>query len=563
MGKSEKEMYYKDKEFYEVTDHMKRVLTLLLCFAMSLSLFGCGLVGQEPDSPAAEATPQPAAAEVPEAVPEEEEIPVDPRPEVMRVITRSAANLDPAGISGGNKNCLLEIYEPLFELAPDGSVRCILADETRGGKGGYDVEGGAYTVYLREGITDQDGNPLTAADAAFCVKRLAEAEGWDVFTSAEAGENGALTVKFSRALSGSDEWEKYFGHVYLYTEKAYGEHGGFLSESCGTGPYVLAEHNAESMALLPCESYWQGEVAGGRGAAGVQRIEYIFEDDPVAQVIALEVGKADMADCLSYPDTEDFRGEGSYADLFRVESAWDRTNYVLIPNVDYQSIMKEQNLRLGVFYAIDNAALAEFRGAGGARACTALGNPDCAGLPDAGESYESVTPDVNGVRSYLRQASYVNEGFKLLTVEGGVSEELAVNIQTMLRPLSINAIVTKVKPEELETKLQDPKAWDIVLLTVESGSAGELWKKLWTDRVKGSYMTGFLRDANFTKALEPIATEEGRTPESLAAVQQYALEHAYAMMLLQLSRSVVVPHNAESVYMTLDGAVLPGACMYQ
>ena len=546
---------------------MKKTSALLLsALLLSLLFGGCGKRGETPPAPTSPPEAQTLPADQAGGAEEhmEEEPQADPRPAEVRVITRPAEDLDPANIASRGKNCLLEIYEPLFEVRADGSVACVLADGGRGAEGGFEHEKGRYTVYLREGVTDHDGNPLSAADAAFCITRQAGAEGWELFKEATAGEDGSVTVLFSRELSGAGEWERHFASLYLYTEKAYNDHGGLTTEACGTGPYRLESVGEDgSLLLTPFDDYRQGGEREERAAANVQSIRYLFPDSAADRVITLEVGKADMADCLSYADTVDFREGGSYADLFRVEGSWSGVNYLLVPNVQPQGMMNNENLRRGVFYAIDNALLASYAGEGGARACTGLANPDCPDLPGSGESYESVTLPVDEVRSLLRQAQYVNESFVLLTAEGGVEEELAAAIQSMLRPLSINANVVKVPREELEEKLKDQKAWDLAILPVEGRSAAEVWTKLWTDRDKNGSTVGFLRDSRFNELLARLATEDGRTGENLAAVQDYATEHAYAMALVQLYRPVVLPRSCTGCYLTGSGAILPGGCTYE
>ena len=54
-----------------------------------------------------------------------------------------------------------------------------------------------------------------------------------------------------------------------------------------------------------------------------------------------------------------------------------------------------------------------------------------------------------------------------------------------------------------------------------------------------------------------------RSRENLAAVQDYATEHAYAMALVQLYRPVVLPRSCTGCYLTGSGAILPGGCTYE
>ncbi len=548
---------------------MKKALSWLLTIVLSAGLLtGCG-----GGASGAAATPA-AETAAPETTPAPTATPVaDTRPEEVRVLTEEPADLDPLSIRRDGKSCLLEIYEPLFDTeSVGGALIGVLADSSRGAFGGYDHTAGTavYSVYLRAGIADQDGNALTAADAAYCYGRMAETkpEGWGAWDHAAAVGDDQLDLTFTRELTGPGELNAYLTGVYLYTQKAYADHAGFLDDACGTGPYAL-DHFTVGTELLAVEngSYWQsGESRSPRAAANVKSIRYLFVAGAAERVIALETDGADMADCLDYADTVDFRGEGVYTDTFRVCQGWYTINDILIPNVNWQSKLKDDNLRLGIFYAVDNAAAAECFGEGGGRACWAVGNPDYPDMPaswQTAENYETKVLDVDSVRSYLRQAAYVNESLTLLVRAGTSGEQLADCIQSQLRPLSITINVTAVDAETFAATLAAEKGWDLAIVPVEADtSVAEVWKKLWTDNTAGGTTLGSLKDSKLQQLLAAVSTADGCTEENLTAVMQYVTEKAYGMGIAQKCRALVVPAGMTDVYLTGRSELLPGACGY-
>ncbi|MBE6970241.1 MAG: hypothetical protein E7442_09040 [Ruminococcaceae bacterium] len=546
---------------------MKKAITILLIGVLCL-FAACG--GSE--EPVVEAAPQATGVPMTEAEPEgtvEEAEPVAQKPAEIRVIAEEPAELDPISIHSLDKTCLLEVYEPLFYTESlGGELLGGLADTARGEFGGYDhaANTGVYTIYLHAGIRDHAGNAFTAADAAFCYQRQAEMEAWTDWQDAAAVDDTTLELRFARELSAPGDLRRCLTSVYLYTQKAFESSDGFVSEAVGTGPYKLESYTpGEEMLLAECD-YWAGDTRSARAAANVSTIRYLFIEGAAERVIALETGKADMADCLDYADTADFRGEGVYTDTFRLAEGWHTTNDILIPNVSWASLMKEQNLRLGVFYAIDNDQLAGCFGEGGGRAAFSVGNPD---YPDNAEAWRSAgnhmteARGVNEVRTFLRQAAYVNEAITLLVTAGTSGEQLASAIQTMLHPMSITINIVAVDAETFEATLQKESEWDMAILSVEAeSSVAEIWHSIWTDRAVGSTCVGFLRDSVLLTHLRALDRESDCTEETLTAFLSYVAEKGYATGLAQKCRPSVVPVGVHEVYLSARGELFPGACIY-
>lgn len=545
---------------------------MIIAFCLLLPIL-CGCLPENTSAPpvaeAAEAAPAPAEPEEPAAAPQEELPPADPRPAEVRMLTSTPANLDPADISRGGKTCLLEIYEPLFVIDPDTrALTPVLADAAQGENGVEHAAGtGVYTVNLLPGLADHQGNPVTAEDAAFCCTRTAEALGWSDFKSAVAESETRLTLTFAKELSAPGRRAEVLSAFYLYSKAAFEAADSFAASACGTGPYMLSACSAgESLTVQAWDGYrLPPENRAARAAANVLSVTYVFEDSPAEQVMQLEVGKAQMCDELSFADTVDFRQGGVYADLFQTVLTPSEDNLVIFPNQAYESVMKEEDLRKGLFYAINTTALADYQGEGGAVPCFAVANPTAPDLPASfaeKENYQTQTLEVDAVRTYLRRANYVNEAFVLLVEEDTAAEELAVLIQTALRPWSITANVVAVSLEEFNERLGNPKAWNLAILTLKADTAAGLWKQLWTDTAVGSTVRGSLKDTRFNAYLDAVSTEAGCTEENMTVAGEYMLEHAYAMSLVQDYRCAVVPAGVSSVCLTARGELLPGACVF-
>jgi peptide/nickel transport system substrate-binding protein len=82
--------------------------------------------------------------------------------------TSDQPNWDPVVVGATSATQLLStVYEPLFTLAPDGSLQPALAESYK-----YNATGNGLTITLKSGLTFQDGSPVNAAAVAFNIKRI-------------------------------------------------------------------------------------------------------------------------------------------------------------------------------------------------------------------------------------------------------------------------------------------------------------------------------------------------------------------------------------------------------
>jgi peptide/nickel transport system substrate-binding protein len=97
---------------------------------------------------------------------------VPPEDTIVVGISADVNTFDPAPISSrDNSNIAKHIFGTLYEITPDGDIVPDLAES-------YEVseDGTSYTYTLREGLTCEDGEALTAEDAAYSFNRAADPE---------------------------------------------------------------------------------------------------------------------------------------------------------------------------------------------------------------------------------------------------------------------------------------------------------------------------------------------------------------------------------------------------
>ncbi len=158
------------------------------------------------------------------------------------------------------------------------------------------ADGSVWTFRLRSGVRFHDGRPLTAADVAATMNRLADPNNGSVALSAFAG---ALSTGGTRALdvatvefrldapNGSFPYlvsSDNFNAVILPADYA----GGFERHFPGTGPFRLEKYTPKAGAsFLRNEDYWGAKALPARCV-------FKFYDSIQAQVLAMQGGQLDL-----------------------------------------------------------------------------------------------------------------------------------------------------------------------------------------------------------------------------------------------------------------------------
>ncbi len=213
---------------------------------------------------------------------------------VLRVSTNAPIELDPA-LGSLDSEVMLNraLYDALVDIRPDSSIAPNLAS-------GWEIseDGLTYTFTLQSGVTFQDGSPLTSADVVYTFNRLVEVGSSAVNILGEfvVEAPDESTVVFTLPAPNAD-FLYGIGSQFSGVVKDGAETPNVLAEGAdnpyvnfnGTGPFVLQDYQPGERAVLAAnEDYWQD------GAPALGGVEFIYNDDPVAQVNALRNGEVDF-----------------------------------------------------------------------------------------------------------------------------------------------------------------------------------------------------------------------------------------------------------------------------
>lgn len=383
---------------------------------------------------------------------------------VLRVGSNAPVQLDPALGSNDPEIALNRaIYDYLVDVLPDASIAPNLAQSWS-----ISEDGLVYAFALQQGVRFHDGSAFTAADVVFTFNRLREVGspalnllGSDFSVSAP----DAATVVFTLPAVNAD-FLYGVGSRWAAIVRDGAAAPNLLTDGLnpyinfnGTGPFVLTEFRPDDRAVLAANpDYWRA------GQPAVSGLEFIFFDDPVAQVDALQSGALDFI----YKIPSDlFSGlEGAAGvQLLQIPTS---QHPVIRLRADAGFAGADPNVRLAFKLATDRAALNDLllQGRG------VVGHNDPIS-PVYGAFYDSTATDqpYDPAQScaLLTEAGYPDGlALTLYTPDSLGYPDLATVLQQMWAEACINVSI-EVRPENVYYATVDqPEDW----FSVELGITG-------------------------------------------------------------------------------------------
>lgn len=184
------------------------------------------------------------------------------------------------------------VYEALFQLADDGSVKPVLAKEHT-----VSEDGLTHTFILQPGVTFHSGEPLTAQDVKFSIERVTSAESKSSRKSSlkpiaaiEIADESTVVVKLS---SRSISLPYNLSYVWIVNDTA----TNLTAEEDGTGPYQLEDwRRGSSLAISRFDGYW-GEKPSNAD------VVFQYFTEATALNNALLTGSVDIITSVQSPDS--------------------------------------------------------------------------------------------------------------------------------------------------------------------------------------------------------------------------------------------------------------------
>lgn len=354
---------------------------------------------------------------------------------IMRTDT-AFTSLDPANSNNTHDIKLYDqIYEGLYGMdEAHGGYYNELAEDVQ-----VSDDSLVYTITLKDGVTFQNGEPLTASDCVFTYERAFENANMNYLTamidSVEAPDDKTfvITMKYAYAPVAHTLFRIKIVEEGEVTEQ--GDKFGTIPNTAGTGAYYVSEYDvATGCKLTAYDGYWQG-------APDIKNVEYRVFADSAAAVIAYENGELDYYEEAALSDWDSL-----YAKAGDEHSTMVKGNNVIWMGINYASkanpVLNDDLVRQAMFYAINkddiNMAVTEGHGS---PMDTYMVPEYCPTQPTSG--FENYAYNPEKAKELLAQAGYadgVSVG-TILTTTAAHSSKTAQVIQANLEAVGIHAEV--------------------------------------------------------------------------------------------------------------------------
>lgn len=403
---------------------MKKLLTLILCLAMVLSVFaGCSSTPatEEGASSSGEAAQGEAADS-------------EYKDTLVFAMNTDVQSMDPQIQNDTTSEQVVKmLYNTLLKFEDDGTVVGDLAESWS-----VSEDKLTWTFNLKQGVKFHNGKELTSADVKATFDRALNAEAGGLrtteiikmFTAVEAPDPYTVTITTDGPYG---PMESLMCNMSLgimdadYIEQYGLDLGTSVEGENGTGPFKVVSWERDQEIVVERFDDYFGTPAK------LQTVVYTVIPEAASRVIALETGEVDVID---KPTDED---------LARLEADTENFTVLRKPTISQRlfrfgcndPIISNTKVRQAIVYAIDRQAIIDALFTGSAYPSTAPLAPVTFGYSDLGE----IEQDLELAKSLLAEAGYP-DGFdtKIITTEryqNGI--ELAEIISQQLAEIGINA----------------------------------------------------------------------------------------------------------------------------
>ena len=403
---------------------MKKLLTLILCLAMVLSVFaGCSSTPatEEGASSSGEAAQGEAADS-------------EYKDTLVFAMNTDVQSMDPQIQNDTTSEQVVKmLYNTLLKFEDDGTVVGDLAESWS-----VSEDKLTWTFNLKQGVKFHNGKELTSADVKATFDRALNAEAGGLrtteiikmFTAVEAPDPYTVTITTDGPYG---PMESLMCNMSLgimdadYIEQYGLDLGTSVEGENGTGPFKVVSWERDQEIVVERFDDYFGTPAK------LQTVVYTIIPEAASRVIALETGEVDVID---KPTDED---------LARLEADTENFTVLRKPTISQRlfrfgcndPIISNTKVRQAIVYAIDRQAIIDALFTGSAYPSTAPLAPVTFGYSNLGE----IEQDLELAKSLLAEAGYP-DGFdtKIITTEryqNGI--ELAEIISQQLAEIGINA----------------------------------------------------------------------------------------------------------------------------
>jgi len=419
-----------------------------------------------------------------------------------------------------------------------------------------------YDIEIYDNIMDWEGNNLTAEDVVFDYKQYVDsgfAVKFNYFKDIEAVDTYKVRITMSEPVTQVNPLDKVLCMVNLYTKAAWDSHE-FATDPVGTGPYKLESYTSGSKVVCVAnEDYWQTDESKitPLRRRNADKIEYIIISEASQNVVALKNNEIDFSMNVPSENLGEFENNDNYsADQFKT-----RDCFFLSTNMSGKSVCDDLNLRLAIYYAIDNVSLAN--ALAGFTYTTAYGSSAAADYvskwDDQKTYFNTYDPDL--AKEYLAKSKYNNEALKLMAANSEAAKIIAQTVQVFLKNIGITVELEIVENSVSASNVDQDEAWDLYLQQCGGTFIVNAYNRILNRNEHGGRCIGFINDDKLQELFEKAANAETWSEETVDAVYQYVVENAYTYVMVNTVYDIVQTKDCTNRY-DWDMFVIPNACEF-
>lgn len=394
-------------------------------------------------------------------------------------------------------------------------------------------DGLAFTFRLREGLTFQNGDPITAEDAKFSFDRYKGANNNSIRNFVEKAE--VLDKRTVRYVL-KEQWPDFltvFGTpasgVAWILPKAYFEkvgEQGFLARPVGAGPYRITNFTPGTrLEMEAYKGYWRKKPI-------VDKLIMKVIPDATTRLAAIQNGEID----ITWGIQGDLIHEARKNSKLRIENAQLAvTNFIVFTSMyDKASPWSNEKVRQAANLAVDREGIKK------------------AAYADMGYVSSSIIPHIMDFYWAPPQIPYDPKKAKALLAEAGFPNgfdggEFLVSPDEALTPfvqsnLAAVGIKVRLKPAERAAQLQMLAQKKVSGLALTgSGAPGNASTRL-QQFVASAGSLSYIKDPELDAAIAAQAkeTNEAKRKEMLFAIQKKLYDHSMFMPVIEFPFPVII-----------------------
>ena len=411
------------------------------------------------------------------------------------------------------------------------------------------VDETTWKFHIRQGVTFQNGNPLTPEAVKASIER-----------TVKINERGESALK----LASIDVDGEY---VVIKTKEPYGaflanisdpmfiivdtsvDTSKFKETPVCTGPYMVTSFKpATSFELVAYENYWGGKPA-------LDSVTVFNIEDDNTRALALQSGDVDMAQGIRAGDIALFTDNKDY-----IVKTTTGTRIEFLTMNTVKSVLSDKNLRLAVNSAVDYDTIAKVVG-GGAVAARA---PFPASAPYGYDELNKQTFDLEKAKTILAEAGYKdtdNDGYvdkdrknlelNIYGTAGGNTRANSTVAELLESQLKTAGIKANIKIAENLEDIKKNLEFDLLFQNWQTVSTGDSqWFLDNAFKTDGSGNYGKYSNKELDDLINKLATtfDVKERQKITKEASQLIIDEAYGTYIVSQANANVSNNKVENMY---------------